>query len=195
MTGRQRTFDKDATLVTIMCVFWRNGYAGTSMADLTDATGLTKPSLYLAYGNKEDMFKASLGNYLQLQSEAIGSALEAPGKTVTHRIIEFLRASARAATQSDRPLGCFVLAASCEAHSDALPSGTKQLIDNINSKALDMLVAFFKAQAGDPTDRARSRAEYVLILQSGVMQMALRGLNYASLERAIDHAMEGKSFD
>ena len=186
MTGRQRSFEKHVVLKTIMCVFWRNGYAGTSMADLTRETGLTKPSLYLAYGNKEEMFKASLGHYLEMQSETIGSTLNTAEGTVSDCIVEFLKASARAATQSDKPLGCFVLAASSEAHSNAMPSGTKELVNKINATALNMLIEFFKTKAGDPTARAQSRAEYVLVLQSGIMQSALRGLDYEALERAID---------
>ena len=195
MTGRQRSFDKDAMLKTIMSVFWRNGYAGTSMAELTKATGLTKPSLYLAYGNKEAMFKASLGQYLKMQSERIGSTLNAADRSVSDCIVEFLRASARAATQTDRPLGCFVLAASSKAHSNVMPSGTKELVNEINATALDMLIEFFKTNAGDPAARARSRAEYVLVLQSGIMQSSLRGLDYASLERAIESATENTRVD
>jgi AcrR family transcriptional regulator len=195
MTGRQRSFEKDAMLRTIMCVFWRNGYAGTSMANLTNATGLTKPSLYLAYGNKEEIFKASLGHYLEMQSEVIGSTLNSGNGTVSDCIADFLKASARSATQTDRPLGCFILAASSEAHSSAMPSGIRELIDNINNMALNMLIDFFKTKVRDSENRTRSSAEYVLVLQSGIMQMALRGLDYAALENVIDMAIERAAFD
>jgi AcrR family transcriptional regulator len=171
------------------------GYAGTSMAALTKATGLTKPSLYLAYGNKEEMFKASLGHYLDMQSKAIGSTLSTAGETVGDCIVEFLKASARAATQTDKPLGCFILAASSEVHSNAMPSGTKELVNEINATARDMLIEFFKTKAGDPTARAQSRAEYVLVLQSGITQSALRGLDYEALERAITAATDSAFLD
>ena len=195
MTGRQRSFEKSAMLRTIMCVFWRNGYAGTSMANLTNATGLTKPSLYLAYGNKEEIFKASLGHYLEMQSEMIGGTLHLVNRTAGDCIAEFLKASARSATQTDRPLGCFILAASNEAHSSTMPIGIRKLIDNINNMAMNMLVDFFKTSAGVCAERSRLHAEYVLVLQSGIMQMATRGLDYAALENVIDRAIERAVFD
>ena len=192
MTGRQRTFEKDEMLKTIMCVFWRNGYAGTSMSDLTKVTGLTKPSLYLAYGNKEEMFKSSLGRYLRMQSEAIGSKLNAQNGSLKGRIGDFLKASALSATQSEFPNGCFILSASTEAHSHAMPKGIRALIDEINATALNMLTdCIAKYTDGAITHvAARKQAQYILVLQSGVMQMALRGMDYASLEEAIETAME-----
>ncbi len=196
MTGRQRTFEKDDVLKTVMCVFWRNGYAGTSLADLTQATGLTKPSLYLAYGNKQEMFKASLERYLRMESEAIGESLTAQNKSLKERIGDFLKASAKSATQSGRPNGCFILAASTEAHSNAMPEGIRELIDDINSTALNMLIDCI---VKDPTSSinktsARKHAQHILVLQSGVMQMALRGMDYAALEETIETAMEATKF-
>ena len=184
MTGRQRSFDKEDMLNTIMCTFWKNGYAGTTMADLTEATGLTKPSLYLAYGNKESMFKASLEHYLRMQSRAIGNALGQPDKTIRQQVGDFLKASAKSATTAGRPSGCFVLAASTEVYSHAMPAGSKQLIDRINASALTMLISFFVSDAGgaQEPDTAKKMSEYVLVLQSGIMQMALRGLDYPTLE-------------
>ena len=193
MTGRQRTFDKDDMLKTIMCVFWRNGYSGTSMANLTKATGLTKPSLYLAYGNKEEMFKASLERYLQIQSETIGSTLKATSKSLKERIGEFLKASAKSATQPDRPNGCFILAASTEAHSHAMPEGIRTLINDINATGQNMLIDCIVKDTDGAIKQvdARKQAHIILVLQSGVMQMAMRGMDYAALEETIETALKG----
>ena len=196
MTGRQRTFDKEAMLKTIMCVFWRNGYSGTSMTKLTEATGLTKPSLYLAYGNKEKMFKASLERYLRMQSQSIGSTLNAPNRNLIERIGDFLKASARSATHTDTPHGCFVLAASTEAHSHSMPEGIRALIDNINTTALNMLIDCIIMDTDGPLNPvdARKQAQHILVLQSGVMQMALRNMDYAALEETIETALEATKF-
>ena len=53
--GRHRVFDKDIALEQAMEVFWTNGFPGTSLSDLTTAMGINKPSLYSAFGNKEEL--------------------------------------------------------------------------------------------------------------------------------------------
>ena len=54
--GRPRAFDSEKALEKALEVFWRKGYDGTSLADLTEAMGINKPSLYSAFGNKEQLF-------------------------------------------------------------------------------------------------------------------------------------------
>ena len=61
--GRPREFDLDTALEGAMLVFWRKGYEGASMSDLTASLGVTKPSLYAAFGNKEQLFRAVLDRY------------------------------------------------------------------------------------------------------------------------------------
>ncbi len=62
--GRPRSFDTDEVLGQVRDAFWRYGYAGTSMDQLSTATGLHKPSLYGAFGDKKRLYLAALDNYL-----------------------------------------------------------------------------------------------------------------------------------
>jgi len=62
--GRPRGFDTDTVLGQVRDTFWRYGYAGTSMDQLSAATGLHKPSLYGAFGDKKRLYLAALDNYL-----------------------------------------------------------------------------------------------------------------------------------
>jgi TetR/AcrR family transcriptional regulator, copper-responsive repressor len=62
--GRPRSFDTDQVLDRVRDTFWRYGYAGTSMDQLAAATGLHKPSLYGAFGDKKKLYLAALDNYL-----------------------------------------------------------------------------------------------------------------------------------
>src|SRR5687768_5495698 len=62
--GRPRSFDTDEVLGRVRATFWRYGYSGTSMDQLSAATGLHKPSLYGAFGDKKRLYLAALDNYL-----------------------------------------------------------------------------------------------------------------------------------
>jgi TetR/AcrR family transcriptional repressor of nem operon len=61
--ARPRAFDMDATLDGMLDVFWRKGFAGTSIPDLSAATDLLPGSLYAAFGSKDEMFRLSLARY------------------------------------------------------------------------------------------------------------------------------------
>ncbi|HVV98102.1 MAG TPA: TetR/AcrR family transcriptional regulator [Rhodanobacteraceae bacterium] len=61
--GRPREFDIDQALERAMALFWRQGYEGTSLSDLTRELRLTRPSLYAAFGNKEQLFLKALDLY------------------------------------------------------------------------------------------------------------------------------------
>src|SRR5687768_6496571 len=63
--GRPRTFDKQEALDTALRLFWRHGYEGTSISSLAQAIGVTMPSLYLAFGNKESLFMQAVERYGQ----------------------------------------------------------------------------------------------------------------------------------
>ncbi|MEN3290565.1 MAG: hypothetical protein V7634_4865, partial [Bradyrhizobium sp.] len=61
--GRPREFDVEKALDAALGVFWRKGYEGASYADLTEATGVERPALYSAFGNKEALFRRVLARY------------------------------------------------------------------------------------------------------------------------------------
>ena len=70
--GRPREFDTDEALASALRVFWAKGYDGASLTDLTEAMGITRPSLYAAFGNKEALFKRALDLY---QEEKLAGAI------------------------------------------------------------------------------------------------------------------------
>ena len=63
MAGRPREFDRDLALQQAMLAFWKQGYEGTSMADLVAATGLASARLYAAFGSKQDLFREAVARY------------------------------------------------------------------------------------------------------------------------------------
>jgi AcrR family transcriptional regulator len=82
--GRPRSFDADEVLDKARAVFWNLGYAATSLDDLAAATGLNRPSLYAAFGDKHALYMAALERSAREATTALGAALqtEAPLRTI-----------------------------------------------------------------------------------------------------------------
>jgi AcrR family transcriptional regulator len=106
--GRPRNFDSDEVLDAALAVFWRNGFDAASLSELTGATGLTKPSLYAAFGDKEALYLKTLERYKEywLGRHLALMESEPQGK----RAIELLLQSiADMLSHPALPGGCFVV--------------------------------------------------------------------------------------
>jgi AcrR family transcriptional regulator len=107
-TGRPRSFDRDEALERAMLVFWRYGYETTSLNELTTAMGITPPSLYSAFGDKEQLFLEAVERYLAGPGGAQkGIFSDAP--TARDAIERLLEATAIEQTRSCHPPGCLVV--------------------------------------------------------------------------------------
>jgi AcrR family transcriptional regulator len=102
--GRPREFCVDGALARALRVFWSKGYEGTSLNDLTEAMGITRPSLYAAFGNKESLFRKALDLYEREKLEYIGRALEQPTARGVAEVL--LRGAVDNASSGDEPHGC-----------------------------------------------------------------------------------------
>lgn len=76
--GRPRQFDPEKALTAALQVFWQRGYEGASIAELTEAMGITKPSLYACFGNKESLFRKALDLYERDKLAYARNAMNAP---------------------------------------------------------------------------------------------------------------------
>jgi len=76
--ARPRTFDIDSALDIATDMFWRRGYDGTSIADLTKAIGISAPSFYFAFGSKDAAFRRITEAYLARQDEVVETAFRKP---------------------------------------------------------------------------------------------------------------------
>ena len=87
--GRPRAFNAEKALDRAMEVFWRKGYLGTSLSDLTDAMGIERPSLYAAFGNKTSLFRKALDRYFNGPSAYLHDALQEPtARAVVERLFQ-----------------------------------------------------------------------------------------------------------
>lgn len=105
--GRPRSFDRDAALKAAMEVFWARGYEGASLADLTTAMGINRPSLYASFGCKEELFREAVALYDHRESTEINRAIE-QAPTARAAVEAMLRMNAAAYARGDRPGGCLV---------------------------------------------------------------------------------------
>ena len=120
--GRPRSFDRDAALEAAMEVFWRHGYDGATLAELTKAMGIKPPSLYAAFGNKEGLLKAALDRYTQKRAEHMAGILAAPtARQVAERLLFGI---ADVQTDPANPPGCLLVQGglACGAGSQNIPS-------------------------------------------------------------------------
>ncbi len=114
-TGRPREFDADAALDAAVAVFWKKGYEEATIDDLTAAMGINRPSLYAAFGNKEELFRKALDRYANGAAVYVRKALERP--TAREAAEELLRGSIDLLTDPKNPGGCLVV-------QSALPCGS-----------------------------------------------------------------------
>jgi len=105
--SRPRAFCTDTALDRAMEVFWRNGYEGTSISRLTEAMGINRPSLYAAFGNKEELFQKALDRYVGLKNAHFDRALAAP--TAREVVRTLLYEAAEIMTDPTHPVGCLAV--------------------------------------------------------------------------------------
>lgn len=106
--GRPRKFDEDEVLDKVIDVFWELGYEASDTETLAKRTGLTKPSLYNAFGAKEDLFVAAINRYRQTRSKASLDAM-AKADTPSEGIQDYFINLANNVASPNHPSGCLIL--------------------------------------------------------------------------------------
>ena len=104
--GRPRAFDTEVALDAALRVFWEKGYEGASLPDLTTAMGINRPSLYAAFGNKEELFRKALDLYADRACAYVSEALSAP---TAHAVARAFLHGVAARQASDGPKGCLMV--------------------------------------------------------------------------------------
>jgi AcrR family transcriptional regulator len=107
----------DYALSQALRVFWTKGYDGASLTDLTEAMGITRPSLYAAFGNKESLFRKALDLYEREKLDYVGTALAQP--TARGVAETMLRSAVKAMTGQDDPHGCLRVIATATCGDEA----------------------------------------------------------------------------
>jgi AcrR family transcriptional regulator len=144
--GRPREFDRDAALEAAMLLFWRKGFAATSMNDLCDAMGVRSPSLYAAFGSKEKLYLEVIERYAATQGSTVWDHL-AQGASARAGIESLLIAAAEILPKSRvTPAGCMAMLG---AVGDEWPAPIARAVKKLRLDSLGMLRARLEAAVAE----------------------------------------------
>jgi AcrR family transcriptional regulator len=184
--GRPREFDVEQALTAALRVFWKNGYEGASLAELTAEMGITKPSMYAAFGNKEALFRKALDLYEREKLSYVRNALEAPtARGVAERL---LRGAAEMQTSSSDPKGCLgvIVSVACGAEAEGI---RQEVVARRASSDAAMLARFQRAKdEGDLPASVEPTAlmRYLSAIMQGMAVQAGAGATRAELDQLVD---------
>lgn len=190
--GRPRTFDIDLALDRAVEVFWKHGFQDASMHELTEAMGLSKPSLYAAFGDKEALYLKTLERYVALLIERHAAALD--GEADGRRAVEgFLRSLAVMLADPALPGGCFIINGTADCGGSTIPASVElALRAALQGSEMMVLERLRRAQRdGDLPPDAQPEALAAMFgsLIAGLAVMAKSGAQVAKLNTVIDTVM------
>jgi AcrR family transcriptional regulator len=185
--GRPRAFDVEKALHSAMQVFWRKGYLGTSLSDLTNAMGINRPSLYAAFGNKKSLFRKALNHYAKGPSSYLSEALQEPtARAVVERL---MRGVVDLLTDPRTPTTCLWVHGALSCGDDPL---REEFAAQRASGLADLRTRFKRAIAdGDlsAASDADTLARYVQTVNFGLTVQASTGATRKELLRIVEFAL------
>lgn len=188
--GRPPAFNQDEALDKALNVFWSRGYEGASMAELTAALGINKPSIYAAFGNKEALFRKSLAKYLAGPVAFVSEAMHEP--TARQVAEKFLASAAAFLSNENNPRGCMIVqgALSCGQGSELI----QQELITYRQHYEDALMQRFelaKTQGDLPQHvNCSALAKYFATIHQGMSVQATSGASKEALLDVIQIAMQ-----
>jgi AcrR family transcriptional regulator len=187
--GRPRGFDRSAALHAAMLVFWNYGFEGTSFTDLTEATGMSKPTLYATFGDKVSFFREAVVAYTALSAEAYEEALNRPA--AREAVEACLRLARGLDPKPGEPIGCFVVQGALTGSAD-----TQELRDELTAvrrqatQKLQTRLEQAKREGDLPqTVDVAVMAEYFSSLAVGLSVQAAGGSTPEQLNKVVTMAM------
>ena len=188
--GRPREFDAEMALDQAMEVFWRHGYEGATIAQLTEAMGINPPSLYACFGNKEGLLKAALDRYTKLRNVWMDEVVAAP--TAREVVDRMLMGIADKQTDPANPPGCLLVqgGVACGTGSENVPFElAARRAENENQLRDRFIRAKAEGDLKESTDPA-ALARYISAVSVGMGVMASSGSDREALRQVADVAVQ-----
>jgi AcrR family transcriptional regulator len=171
-------------------MFWRKGFVATSVADLCAAVGIAPPSLYAAFGSKEELYEACISHYMNSFAPQIWDGFRKAG-TAREAVEAFLKDSARVLPATEKPPGCMITL------SDVGGEGSPRLGQLVEDARRQCLILVEKrieegVAAGEISRKAdpSAIARYVLSVQQGMSVQARDGATADELRDVAEAAMK-----
>jgi len=188
--GRPRLLDKEAGLEIAATLFWEHGYEGTSIADLTQAMGVTPPSLYATYGSKEELYRQALDHAVGQQATRRNEVLQ--GEMPAFEALAFyLNDTVDGISNPAKPKGCMVSTAVLQ-HAEEIESVAKDVAARREASIQMVRARFDRAveegelPAGTDTD---SLARFYGAVVQGMSAQACDGACTDTLKRLVEIAL------
>lgn len=187
--GRPRSFDRDAALDRVMKVFWAKGYECAQINDFTTAIGITPPSFYAAFGNKEQAFREAVDYYRRTIGAPPFDALE-NAATIQEGTRQWLELSADSAFVCPAG-GCMISVSSIQCKPENVP--VKEFLTAIRHTNQDLLSKRLQRalREGDlpPETDIAQMSEFYHAIQQSLSYEARDGSSRAAVQKIIDMAM------
>ncbi|MEN2790811.1 TetR/AcrR family transcriptional regulator [Sphingomonas oligophenolica] len=187
--GRPREFCVDQALAAALRVFWSRGYEGASMAELTAEMGITKPSLYAAFGNKEALFNKALDLYEREKLAYMATALDAPtARGVAERL---MHGALEMQMSPGDPKGCLgvISMSACGLEAESIKA---HVVARRASSEAALIARFERAKAeGDLPDGLEPEAlvRYLFALMQGLSVQAGAGATCSQLQQLVETSL------
>lgn len=188
--GRPREFDIEEALEKALCVFWRTGYEGASMNELTAAMGVNKPSLYATFGNKEELYLKVLERYADGPASYLRTSLKEP--TAFAVMEQLLYQCANCVASEAYPRGCLGLNGALACSEETEPVKKELALQRKSNEAM-LRDRLEQAKAAGDWSWALSPfelAKYVMTLLQGIAVQAADGASLEELHRVGQIALQ-----
>lgn len=188
--GRPRTFDRNRALLRALELFWERGYEGTSISDLTAAMGINPPSLYAAFGSKEQLFREAVAYYNDPDRSPTARAIR-DQRTVRDAVEAMLRENAAQYVDPDSPRGCLIVLAATTYTPES--ASVRDLLAGLREQdrqhLLDRLDRAVRAAELPATADTAALTAFVMTVLHGLSIQARDGASADTLSAVVDVAM------